>query len=130
MEWIMRKLITDGRVWTGEPDTPWAEAVLIEDDRVVWLGDASDAREHAGSDVEVIGVGGRLVLPGLIDSHNHLRLGTGEDAVHLGGAASLAEIHARIATWLEEHPSAQWVYGETWEYLAFPGGRRPTASDL
>ncbi len=126
----MRTLITDGRVWTGDESQPWAEAVLVDDDRVVWIGDTADAREHTTGDTEVISVGGRLVLPGLVDSHNHLRLGTGEDAVHLGGALSIPAIHARIADWLAANPSAEWVYGETWEYPAFPGGRRPRASDL
>jgi predicted amidohydrolase YtcJ len=123
-------LITGGRVRGGDPATPWVEAVLVVDGRVVWLGDADSARSYAGGDVEVVNVEGRLVLPGLIDSHNHLRLGTGDDAVHLGGALSLSEIRERIGHWLTAQPSAEWVYGETWEYPAFPGGRRPTAADL
>jgi len=123
-------LIADGHVWTGDETAPWAEAVLIEDDRVVWVGNADQQPDLAGREVEAIDVEGRLVLPGLIDSHNHLRLGTGEDAVHLEGAMSLSEIHARIGKWLTANPAAEWVYGETWEYPAFPGGRRPLASDL
>ena len=123
-------LITGGRVWVGEPAAPWAEAVLIDDGRIAWVGDADSAQGALGGTVEEINVEGRLVLPGLIDSHNHLRLGTGEDAVHLGGALSIPDIHARIGDWLTTHPSAEWVYGETWEYPAFPGGRRPTADDL
>lgn len=102
----------------------------MDDDRIVWVGDSAEVPALVGAGVEVINVEGRLVLPGLIDSHNHLRLGTGEDAVHLGGALSLGEVHSRIRDWLTAHPAAGWVYGETWEYAAFPGGRRPTASDL
>jgi predicted amidohydrolase YtcJ len=69
-------------------------------------------------------------MPGIIDSHNHIRLGSGDTAVQLAGATSLDEVRARIASWLEVNPEATWVYGEGFDYSALPGGRRPRADDL
>lgn len=43
-------------------------AVLIEDDRITWVGMAADA---PGAD-ETVDAGGRAVIPGFVDSHSHL----------------------------------------------------------
>ncbi len=126
----MDRVVRNARIWTQDEARPWAQALAVRDGRIAWVGEEADVDEHVGAGTEVIDVGGRLVLPGFIDAHNHLRLGTGGDAVHLGGALSLDAIRRRIAEWLEANPEAPWVYGETWEYPAFPGGRRPRASDL
>jgi hypothetical protein len=53
-----------------------------------------------GQGTDAIDAQGRLVLPGFIDSHNHLRLGSDADCVQLAGAGSLAELRARISAWL------------------------------
>ncbi len=60
----------------------------------------------------MIDAGGRLVLPGFIDSHSHVRLGADAQCVQLTGARSVAQVRARVAAWLGEHPDAGWVEGE------------------
>lgn len=67
-----------------------------------------------GQGADVIDAQGRLVLPGFIDSHNHVRLGSDADCVQLAGAGSLAEVRARIAAWPADYPAAEWVEGEGW----------------
>ncbi|GAA1941085.1 imidazolonepropionase [Microbacterium aoyamense] len=46
-------------------------AVLIEDDRIAWVGSAAEA---PGAD-DVVDAGGRAVIPGFVDSHTHLVFG-------------------------------------------------------
>jgi len=53
--------------WADEP----ADALVIEDGRVVWLGSSTDA---PAADVH-LDAGGRCVLPGFVDSHTHLVFG-------------------------------------------------------
>jgi imidazolonepropionase len=48
-------------------------AVLIEGDRIAWVGPAADARSSQNTDV--IDAGGRAVIPGFVDSHTHLVFG-------------------------------------------------------
>lgn len=123
-------VLRGGRIWTAADEQPWAQSLAIVGGKIAWVGRDDQASAVAESAAQVIDLQGRAVIPGIVDAHNHLRLGTGGDAVHLGGALSLPAIHARIRDWLQEHPAATWVYGETWEYPAFPGGRRPRAEDL
>jgi predicted amidohydrolase YtcJ len=123
-------LVRGGRVYTGDEARPRAEAVAIRDDRISWVGDGAEAHEHAGPNTDVIDAGGHSVLPGIIDSHNHVRLGSGGDAVELNGASTLSEVHARIAAWLGEHPDAEWIEASGLSYDAIPDGRMPGSVDL
>ena len=119
-------VIRNARVCTLDLAVPWAEAVAVRDGRICWVGADSDARDLAGPGTEVIDAGGRLVLPGFIDSHNHVRLGSDTDCVQLAGAGSLAEVRARVAAWLGDHDDAEWVEGEGLDYPAL----RPGPADL
>jgi hypothetical protein len=123
-------LIRNARVFTVDPSLPWASAVAIDGGRIAWVGDDADAGEHAGPDTEVIDAAGATVLPGLIDSHNHVRLGSNPLEVDLAGAATLDEVKGRIRAHADAHPELAWIEGVGFNYSAMPGGRMPTWHDL
>ncbi|WIG59356.1 MAG: hypothetical protein OJF49_002103 [Ktedonobacterales bacterium] len=123
-------VIQHGRVYTLDSATPWAQAVAIRDGRIIWIGQDDEIGSQIGPETQVRDVAGRLVLPGFIDSHNHIRLGSDADCIQLAGAASLEEIGARISAWLGEHPEVDWIEAEGLNYTAIPDGRMPTAADL
>ena len=50
-------------------------AVLIEGDRIAWVGSSTDAAAAKTADVDVVDAGGRAVIPGFVDSHTHLVFG-------------------------------------------------------
>ena len=99
-------VVRNARVYTLDPRVPWAGAVAVSGGRITWVGADADAGEQVAADTEVIDAGGRLVLPGFVDSHNHVRLGSDADCVQLSGAGSVAEVRARIAAWLGNHGDA------------------------
>jgi predicted amidohydrolase YtcJ len=117
-------LIRNAKVWTGDAERPGASAVDIAGDRIAWVGDDAEARERMGTGALEIDAAGHTVMPGVIDSHNHVRLGSGDHAVELHGARSADEVWRRIAAWLDEHPDAPWVEGEGLGYEAAPPGGR------
>jgi predicted amidohydrolase YtcJ len=123
-------LIRNARVYTVHPEQPWAGAVAVEGDRIDWVGPDAEGGEHSGPRTETIDAGGRLVLPGFIDSHNHARLGPDPDVLRLNDASSLEEIRDRIRHHMQAHPDLEWVEGDGWNYAGIPGGRMPTADDL
>ncbi|WP_042416806.1 amidohydrolase [Streptacidiphilus anmyonensis] len=123
-------VIHNAHVHTVDPDLPRAEAVAVRDGEIVWVGAEDGWTAWRGQDTEVVDARGRLLLPGFIDAHNHVRLGSDAACVQLAGARSLEEIGARIAAWLERHPDAEWVEAEAFDYSAIPDGRMPTAADL
>ena len=123
-------VLTHARIHTVDPDLPEAEALAVRDGRIVWLGAAAEVDAWTGPDTEVVDAEGRLVLPGFVDAHNHVRLGSDDACVQLAGARTLDEIHARIRDWHAAHPDAAWIEAEAFDYSALGGGRMPTAADL
>ncbi|WP_374936707.1 amidohydrolase [Streptomyces sp. Ru71] len=123
-------VLRNARIHTVDPDLPAAEALAVRDGRIAWLGSDADAALWTGPGTEVIDAGGRRVLPGFVDAHNHVRLGSDEECVQLAGARSLAEVADRIAAWRERHPDAGWIEAEGFDYSVLPEGRMPRARDL
>jgi len=99
------------------PTVPGADSVVIEGGRIAAIG-----RGLSRPGAQVIDAGGRLLLPGFIDSHVHL-LGGGLSlgGVSLEGARSVEEVLARVRAWAAAHPDAPWIVGRGWSYDLFPG---------
>src|SRR5262245_32376210 len=65
------RIIANGVVLTMDKNDHRAEAVAIDGDRIVAVGGNAEIRKLAGAETEVVDVGGRTVIPGLIDAHLH-----------------------------------------------------------
>jgi predicted amidohydrolase YtcJ len=126
----MDLLIRNAKVWTVDPTRPEAEAVAVCGGVIAAVGDDRDARDAVGSDAEEIDARGGTVLPGFIDAHNHLRLGSDEEAVQLGSASTLDEVRSAIDAFAAASLDRDWIVAEGWNYAALPGRRRPRAEDL
>ncbi|MFF3395923.1 amidohydrolase [Streptomyces sp. NPDC002669] len=123
-------VLRNARIHTVDPALPEAQALAVVDGRIAWLGPDTDAGAWTGPDTRVIDAGGKLVLPGFIDAHNHVRLGSDDACVQLSGARTLDEVHARVRAWHAAHPDAEWIEAEAFDYSAIPDGRMPAAADL
>jgi predicted amidohydrolase YtcJ len=66
--------LVGGRVRTLDARGTVAEALLIEDGRVVAVGSNRDVAGRAGETARVIELAGRTAMPGMIDAHAHLEL--------------------------------------------------------
>jgi predicted amidohydrolase YtcJ len=122
-------VVRGARVYSDDERHPWAEAIAVRGDRIVRVGEDAEIADLAGHSTRTVDAAGGLVLPGFIDSHNHVRLGT-PDSIDLSGADSLGEIHGILASHVAAHPEEIWVEAGRWNYHALPGSRMPTAEDL
>jgi hypothetical protein len=123
-------VIRNASVYTMDAARPRAEAVAVRGGRIVAVGGNDEVGRHAGPATRVIDAGGRLVLPGFIDSHNHISFGDDPEVAQFFGAPTLRELLDRVRDFASTHPDLEWIEGEGWNYSAFPGGRMPTATDL
>lgn len=70
-------LLTNGKIITVDERFTIAEAVAVAGERIVAVGTSAEIAALGGPDTAIIDVGGRAVIPGLIDNHMHLlRAGT------------------------------------------------------
>ncbi len=78
-----------------------------------------------------IDMGGRTMLPGLIDAHGHVvPLGAAALQLDLSDTNSLAEAQARIRAYAAANPDLPWIIGRGWNQERWNLGRFPTAADL
>lgn len=122
------QLFTNAKVFTGESETGFATAFRVRDGLIDWVGDAAAVAGEPATDL-----GGRTVLPGLIDSHTHPAL--------MAGTAAAAECFPPAVTSPDElvevlrahagitGPEA-WILGRGFDDTKFPDRRMPTAVDL
>ena len=65
------QVLHNGKVLTVDNAFSIAEALAIEGDRIVAVGSNVEIEQHIGPDTRVLDLGGRTVIPGLIDNHMH-----------------------------------------------------------
>jgi predicted amidohydrolase YtcJ len=65
------RLLVNTKVFTANPQQPYAAAVAVRDGRVLAVGSRAEVAAAAGRDAEVVDLGGHTLVPGLIDSHVH-----------------------------------------------------------
>lgn len=121
-----------GNIRTMDPDRPRAEAMAIVDGRITALGTLKEAEAACGTDYTLHKYDGGVVLPGFIDSHNHMLLtGIQLRVLDLAGAKSIAELLQRVADFAASHPEAAWIVsGAGWHVDGLIEGRHPTAKEL
>jgi len=123
-------VIRNARVYTVEKEQPWAQAVALQGERVVWVGSNQDAQKYIAGSTRVIDAGGRLMLPGFIDSHLHVKISGDASVLRISNANSLAEIQRQVHNFSDQHPDFKWIEADGWNYSAFPNGTLPSSADL
>ncbi|NNC78262.1 MAG: amidohydrolase [Woeseiaceae bacterium] len=118
-------VITDTRVWTGDKDKPWAEAVAVKDTVIMAVGTNADIAEFVDSKTQIIVATGNMLVPGFIDSHVHfLDGGASLASVQLRDAASKEEFVRRIGDFASSLEPGEWVLQGTWDHENW-GGELP-----
>lgn len=126
-------ILLGGRIITLDERSTIAAAMAIRGDRIMAIGGAVDIRKLAGEKTRVIDLGGRTVIPGLIDSHIHairagLRFGR---EVSWIGSPSIADAMGRLRDAVSRLPKGDWiVVAGGWTPQQFAERRLPTQADL
>ena len=122
----------NGVVHTVDGSLHTVAAIAVRGGRFVAVGDDAQAMGQAGPLTEVIDLGGRAVVPGLIDSHLHMAFAAlNRPAVALLDARSVADVQAAVAARVAITPLGQWVVASSgWHESLLTEGRLPTRLDL
>ena len=102
----------NARVYTVDESQPWAEAVVVRDDTIIYVGDDAGAAQYIGDDTEVRDLGGKLVLPGFVEAHMHFASsGTTATVLELNIEQSIDEWVAAIGEYAAANPDLPVVFG-------------------
>jgi predicted amidohydrolase YtcJ len=129
---LSEALVVSGRIVTMDPERPRAEAFAVRGGRIVYVGERALAREAAGAGAREVHYEGGAVVPGLIDSHNHmLWTGVQRTQADLAGCRSIAEVLDALRRYAEANPAREWIVsGSGWHVEALAERRYPTRQDL
>lgn len=125
-------VLRGGNVVTVDKDWRIAQAVAIKDGRFVAVGTNEALASRIGPNTQVVELGGRTVIPGLIDTHLHQFLAAQNGpAVQLLGARSVADVQKAIADRVSRTPPGEWVIASSgWHESILEEGRMPTRHEL
>ncbi len=124
-------ILKGGMIYTMNPAHPYAEAVAVKGDRILYVGSNRHVSRYKGADTEVMDLRGSTVLPGLIDAHAHLgSLGRFLSELNLVGTGSPAEIRRMVLERMESAEDGEWITGRGWDQNDWEEKRFPTWKDL
>jgi predicted amidohydrolase YtcJ len=124
-------VLRGGREYTVSERQSKAEAIAVVGDRIAFVGSTADVARFVGPRTRVVELGGRVVVPGLTDSHYHL-LGVGlrEFTLNLQGSRSVAEVLTRLRSRVSAAEPGEWVTGYGWIETHWTPARFLTRADL
>lgn len=126
------QVLVTGDIVTMDPDRPRAEAMAVQAGRVVAVGTRDEAKAALGRAPREIHYGEGTVVPGLIDTHNHMQW-TGMQAklVDLAAARSIADVQEAVRAYAQRNPDKPWIMsGSGWHVVSLREGRYPTRQEL
>ncbi len=126
-------LLVNGRIVTLDGTSSISEALAINGGRITATGSGDQIRKLANAATKIIDLGGRTVIPGLIDSHIHsIRAGFRYvTEVHWDGATNLAEALERLrSAAIHAKPGAWLIVAGGWTPRQFSENRRPTEEEI
>ena len=105
-------LFVNGAVWTGDPALPRAEAVLVDGRRIAHVGTSEATAERAAQGAKTIDLGGRMLLPGFIETHSHPAVaGLLNSKLQVIGTQTVAEVQAALKAYAEARPEEKVLFG-------------------
>ena len=120
-----------GRIYTNDPASPWAAALLVRGEEILAVGDDDEVSALADAGAQAVDLEKHFVMPGFNDAHVHIG-GAGEDwiAVRLNGVKSVAELQKRLAEGVAQHKDGEWIRGSGWDHTFWPDKRFPNRQQL
>ena len=75
------KIIKNAKIFTSDKDHPMATALVVKDGKFVYVGDEAGLSTYEG---EITDLGGKFIMPGIIDSHVHVTIPVGFEYADMG----------------------------------------------
>lgn len=66
----------NGAIYTVNPTSPWAEAVVVRGKHIIHVGSETEALKLAGAGARIVDLKGRMLLPGFVEGHTHPLVGS------------------------------------------------------
>ena len=120
-------ILSNGKIVTVDEAFTIADTVVVNDGRILEVGDAAIADKYQAA--TLVDLQGKLLMPGFIDSHTHIR-GRPQRYIELGEVTSIAEMQRLIRIKADVLGPREWITGYGWSEDVLAEGRKPLRQDL
>lgn len=120
-------ILVNGKVWTGTPKQPLAEAVAITGDHITAVGTSAEIERLDTAKAGRIDLNGELAIPAFNDSHVHLLSG----GLNLAGpqlrfSKSQEDFRNTLSVYTQKQPKGRWITGGNWDHENWTPAALPT----
>lgn len=121
----------NGNIYTMDERQPRAEAIAVQDARIVFVGSNADAKKYQSAETKTVDLAGKTVVPGLTDSHCHIfGIGEREMNLNLEGTNTLEAFLAKVKERVPKTERGKWITGRGWIETFWKPPQFPTRQDL
>jgi len=131
MAWSIKadSVFLGGKVYTSDPQNPWAEAVAIKNGEIIYVGSREGVRPYLNWGTERHLLNGKLLLPGFIDTHAHPVLAAATmNILAFNAVDDLAAIYEKLADYAAANPDLDFIMGQGFNAALF--SQDPTSAML
>lgn len=120
------EIYTGGQIYTLDETSPWVEAIAVKDGEILAVGSNDEILAMAGPDSSLSDLGGRMVMPGIHDTHAHpVDAGITELYECSFRTTNVEEALAIIQACVTEAEPGEWITGGQWFDSYFTEGVLP-----
>jgi predicted amidohydrolase YtcJ len=123
---LAEHVFLDAVIYTADADQRTAEAMAVAGDKIVFIGSNKGAMALIGATTTVDRLDGKMLIPGLHDSHIHLPGIIEGDSCDLASEPhSLEQLVPRLQQCIKDQqlPAGEWLSVDQW---AFSSGNQPS----
>jgi len=114
-------VLRNAYIYTVDQKRTVAEALAIRNGRIVFVGHNDNVSRFVGTETQVIDLGGRMILPGFIDSHCHPSGAYKQFyEISFNSVRTVPEYQKAIREYYASHAGAKYLKGRGWSNTLFP----------
>ena len=124
-------ILLGGKIMTVDAAFSIHRAMAVKDDRILAVGGDEEISRHKGPHTKVVELGGRVVMPGLIDSHTHPASAAITEFDHpIPQMESIADVLDYIRSRVSVLEEGQWIWVSQVFLTRLNESRYPTRAEL
>lgn len=113
-------IMTNAKIYTVNEQQPWAEALVVEDGKIIFVGNNQDALQYQNKNTLIKDMQEKMILPGFHDIHIHpVHGGVTSLQCNLVDIREISILLSKIESCVADKVIGEWVVGGGWSIDIF-----------